>query len=92
MACFSASKVKKSLVKKGFKEEEGDHYYFALYENGKKTPVYTKTSHNNQDIGDSLIGLMSRQLYLSKNQFMNLINCPLSKEEYIKILKSKNVI
>lgn len=92
MACFKARKVKQSLAKKGFIEDSGDHYYFVLYENGKKTPVYTKTSHNDQDIGNPLISLMSQQLHLTKSQFLDLINCPLSKEEYIKILKNKNII
>lgn len=92
MACFKARKVKQSLAKKGFEEESSDHYYFVLCENGKKTRVYTKTSRNNQDIDDPLISLMSQQLHLTKRQFMDLINCPLSKEEYIKILKNKNII
>jgi predicted RNA binding protein YcfA (HicA-like mRNA interferase family) len=91
MACFKATKVKKALEKKGFEKKNGDHNYYEFWHKGKLV-VSTKTSHNNQDIGDSLIGMMSRQVQLEKKQFLDLINCPLSKEDYIKILERKGCL
>lgn len=85
---FASRKVEQSLAKKGFKNEPGDHKFFVLYNEGKRT----KVSHNNQEINDYLIGNMSRQLHLNKLQFCDLINCPLSENAYKKILKDKNVI
>lgn len=52
----------------------------------------TKLSHGKSEISDPLIVLMAKQVNLSKNQFMDLVNCPLSKEEYESILESKNLL
>lgn len=92
MAVLDPEKVKSSLLKKGFTEENGDHHFYILFIGGKQTIVRTKVSHNKQDIGDGLISAMSKQLFLKKKQFLDLINCPLSKEKYIKILKNKGKI
>lgn len=40
-----------------------------------------------KEYGDSLISLMKNQLHLqSKGEFQDLINCPMTKEEYLNIL------
>ncbi|SFJ25735.1 hypothetical protein SAMN02910355_1829 [Terrisporobacter glycolicus] len=89
---FSSNKVESSLKKKGFIQEPGDHKYFVFYCDGKRSKIRTKVSHNGQDIGDSLIKCMSKQVHLNKSDFADLINCPLSKEEYTKKMKDeKNV-
>jgi len=51
---------------------------------GKKTAIHTKQSPSakNDDIGNSLLGLMARQARLSKKDFVDLIDCPMSKEDY----------
>ena len=55
MANLDSRKVERALNKKGFTEETGDHNFFRLFLNGKDTGIYTKTSHNGQDIGDMLL-------------------------------------
>ena len=52
----------------------------------KKTAINTKISHGENEIGDPLIVAMAKQLFLNKNQFMELIQCTLSAESYKKIL------
>ncbi len=84
----------KNLLKKGFIEstkKAPDHKRLELYVDGKFV-TSTKFSHNNDDIRDPLIKLMSQQCKLSKNEFVDLANCPLSKEEYLEILKSKDLL
>jgi len=50
-------------------------------------------SHGNtKDLGDSLIAQMSRQIGLSKGKFLDLVDCPLSREQYDSILKEKELI
>jgi hypothetical protein len=41
-------------------------------------------SHNSSgaDIGDSLVGMMARQLGLSKRQFTEFVECSLSREDF----------
>jgi len=82
-----------SLCGKGFdREKNSDHVRYIFYANGIKTRIRTKISHGEREIGDDLILKMSRQLKLSKSQFMKLIECPLSEEEYTKILKEAKEI
>lgn len=86
---FDSGKVKRSLQKKGFVEDDSDHKLYVLYLNDERTSVWTCLSHNGQSIGEDLISKMRRQLHLSKDDFVDLIKCPLSKEEYLdKLIKS----
>ena len=92
MAVLDAKQISKSLKKKGFVESEGDHTFYTLYVDGIKTRVRTKLSHGETEIGDTLISLMQKQTFLSKKDFLRLIECPMSKEEYINKLIEENVI
>lgn len=82
------SDVEKSLLIKGFRSREGDHNYFNYYSKaGKKTAVFTKTSHGAREIDDSLLGCMARQCKLSRADFDRLIECPLDRNSYeIKLI------
>jgi predicted RNA binding protein YcfA (HicA-like mRNA interferase family) len=91
MASLDAKKTQQSLLKKGFVKLEGDHHYYLFYHDGKLI-TKTKLSHNEQDIGDGLISKMYKQCQLNKNQFFDLINCPLDKDEYIELLKQKGFL
>jgi predicted RNA binding protein YcfA (HicA-like mRNA interferase family) len=86
MATLKAREVSSSLKKKGFIQSESDHAYFVLYVNSKKTSIRTKMSHGSAEIDDYLLNMMSLQVKLEKKQFIDLINCPLSAEEYLKLL------
>lgn len=93
MTVLKTARIRSSLQKKGFVASEGDHTFFHYINgDGKKTAVMTKISHGKSEISDPLIGQMAKQVNLSKNQFMDLVNCPLSKEEYESILESKNLL
>lgn len=75
--------VERSLTAKGFQSREGDHSYFHYWTKaGKKTAVFTKTSHGNRELDDSLIGCMARQCRLSRSDFERLIDCPLDRDGY----------
>jgi len=77
------SDVEKSLQAKGFRSREGDHNYFNYYSKaGKKTAVFTKTSHGSREIDESLLSLMARQCKLSNKDFGLLIDCPLDRDTY----------
>jgi predicted RNA binding protein YcfA (HicA-like mRNA interferase family) len=89
MATLKAREVISSLRKKGFRQSEGDHTYFVLYVNDKKTSIRTKVSHGGAEIDDYLLNMMSLQVKLEKKQFMDLINCPLSAQGYLKILETQ---
>lgn len=91
---FNCGEVERALKKKGFENVAGskDHRFYALYVNGERTNIRTKVSHNSQTIHEGLIKSMRNQVHLSKEDFIDLIKCPLSKEEYIEKLKEQNLI
>ena len=83
-----ARDVASGLEKKGFRRRENDHAFFHLWIGEKKTAIYTKISHGERDIGDNLLSLMARQVRLSKKQFVELLECPLTFAEYIRMLRA----
>ena len=76
--------VEAAVKKKGFRVDEGDHYWFFYWTTGGlKTTIRTKTSHGStKDLGDGLLKEMARQLRISKGQFLDLVDCPLTREQY----------
>ncbi len=58
--------VEASLKKKGFQQDDGDHHWFFYW-----------TSD-----GDGLLKEMARQVRISKVQFFDLVDCPMSREQY----------
>lgn len=86
-------KVEKGLEAKGFQQDRGDHHFFHYFSTaGKKTRVFTKTSHGADEIDDSLLGRMAKQCQLSRSEFDKLIDCPLSREAYEDLLVKKGVL
>ncbi len=86
---IEASDVKSSLPKKGFEVDNSHHIYFNHRYQGKITGAYTYVSHHMKSIDISIIKKMKNQLRLDNiRQVVDLVNCPISGEEYNKILKS----
>jgi len=92
MASVSRDLIESSLLKKGFVLRETDHRYYHFYYLGKKTSIRTKISKGSayKEYDDNLLGLMAKQVNLTKKQLLDLINCPLSQEMYITLLKDSN--
>jgi hypothetical protein len=82
-----AKDVASGLQQKGFEPRNHHHTFFHLYVDGKKTIVSTKISHGEKEIGDKLLGIMARQVKLTRKQFLDLVDCPLSLSEYLRILQ-----
>lgn len=88
-------KVEEALLKKGFEDKEGDHHFFIYHTlQGKKSSIRTKTSHTPKmkEISDGILAQMAKQCRLNKQDFMNLVDCPLSREQYEARLKEKGEI
>jgi len=91
MASVDSDKARKSLTKKGFVAGNTDHKVYELWKDGKLV-LHTKISHGSKhELDNYLIKQMSDQCKLDKNQFLNLIRYPLSKDEYFSILAKKGL-
>ncbi|MDO8545630.1 MAG: hypothetical protein Q7S40_34740 [Opitutaceae bacterium] len=84
------SDVESGLCRKGFEPAKpgADHrYYIYRTHAGQKSRARTHTSHGKGfDIDDHLLAQMARQCGLTKKQFLDLLDCPLSREDYERIL------
>ena len=87
MIILKANEVEKSLCKKGFVKTDKRHRKYIFYVGGKKTAIWTMTSHNSQDVGVTLQSCMARQLRLTKEDFIRLISCSLKQDEYVQMLR-----
>lgn len=89
------NKAYKNLKKKGFTDAENrsyDHKYLEFHHNGKMI-LYTKISHGSKrDMGHPLIKQMSSQCKLSKQDFADLVNCPLSAGAYLEKLMESGLL
>lgn len=80
--------VVSGLKAKGFDEDRtGDHIRFFYYDKqGRLTTKRTKVSHDagGNDINDNLLKRMAGQVGLRLKEFLDLVDCPLSRDEYDK--------
>jgi len=91
---LDARKVANVMCSKGFRIDDDHHHFFIYYTiDGLRTRVKTHTSHGSKSgINDYLIGQMAKQCRFTKAQFLDLVHCPLVREEYEKILREQNII
>jgi len=88
-------KIETGLSRKGFVREDTHHRYFYHEYLGKRTGVFTFTSHGSsyRTYFDALLRSVANQLRLDKvTQVEELVMCPMSAEHYSAILKAKGVI
>jgi hypothetical protein len=77
-----------SLLKKGFiLLKDRDHHVFQLCVDGEKVGVRTRYSHGADEYGDGILKRMADQLMLTKPQLYALIDCQMSGEDYVRILR-----
>ena len=89
VAVLSQNEVEAGLKKKGFKRSNTDHRYYILYINEKREAATFLSHGNNQDIGAPLLGAMAKELGITTNEFIDLVKCPLSTEDYISGKKDR---
>lgn len=84
--------IAKALTRKGFESVEGkSHRVFRLLVGGLETGVGTVLSRGSQSatLGAPLVGKIATQLHITGEQFKDLVDCPLSHEGYVAILREK---
>jgi len=86
--------IKTALCKKGFIGKPGDHNYFHLYVDGKRSNVFTYLSHGSgyREYGDELIDCVKDEMRITKPEFLRFIDCALNGDEYVELLKQRGKI
>ena len=81
--------VERGLQRKGFEKINSNHRKFVYHTfDGRATHARTLTSHgrNSEDISETLLRQMAAQCKLSLNDFLDLVDCELTREDYEKEL------
>jgi len=85
----SAAKVTSALVAKGMTPTNNHHKMFRMEVDGVLA-VVTRVSHGRGgEINESLGNLMARQCQLELKQFWELIDCPLSADQWQDLIRQK---
>jgi predicted RNA binding protein YcfA (HicA-like mRNA interferase family) len=95
MKTRSSREITSVLQKKGFilNPDKNSHKFFYLSVNGKKSNISTFLSHGKKDYSNSLLSQVKNQLkFDSTINFENFLDCPFSKEDYLKMLSDKGLL
>ncbi len=68
------------------------HHKIAYFEYKGTEYLKTRVSHGQGDIPKPVIDRIRKQLFLNRSQFKDLVKCPLGYDEFVVILKGKNII
>lgn len=88
----SAQKGESALRKKGFQRlADGDHIHFIFFNKNEEAVVRTKISHGpkGRTLSVKLISEMAKQCQLTKQQYLDFVECRLSEDEHREILREK---
>ncbi len=89
MAVLKTRKVDRALVRKlGFEKTETHHHVYRLWLEGKLV-ARTYISHGDRGLSRFHISQMAKQMQLRKTEFVDAINCPLTREDYYRILRER---
>ncbi len=88
MACKTSAEIERGLQKKGFtlvKNSKHKIYAPTDIEGNQIATISVPVSHDKKkEYSGNLLSRISKETGLGVEDFLDLINCPLSKNDYIK--------
>lgn len=85
-----AADVHAALCAKGMEPHEGHHHMLIKKLDGVAT-VVTRISHGARDINTSLASRMAKQCYLQLAEFWDLVDCPLTEDQWNDLIAQRTV-
>lgn len=89
---FTTRQIDEALRAKGFRRRESHHAMYILYQGEQKTSVRTRLSHGRKEYDDRLLTQMARQVGLSRVELYELIQCPMTQQRYLDLLRQRGRI
>jgi hypothetical protein len=78
--------IRSGLSAKGFEVEENrKHIHFVYVDiEGRTTTARSMLSHaaGGEDVSDNLLGQMAKQVGLKRTEFLEMVDCPMSREDF----------
>lgn len=88
MASYKPREIASSLLRKGFRPEEGgNHTKFHLVVDGRDSGVVTFLDRHEREYSDFRLHLIAKELGLRSGDLKKLIDCPLSYDGLVELLK-----
>lgn len=72
-------------------QDRGVDRWAYLFVAGRRV-IATRRSRGSGKVGGKIPHLIRQQMKLDEHQFRDLVNCPLTREGYLEILKNKGLI
>jgi hypothetical protein len=88
MTVRTADSVSDALVHKGMTPDNEHHVMFTKTVDGV-THLITRISHGARELDDHLLSLMGKQCALYLKEFVRLVDCPLSEEEWDNLVRAR---
>ena len=89
MAVLRTRAVDRALVGKlGFEKTETHHHVYRLWLDGVLV-ARTYISHGGRELSRYHVSHMARQMHLHTSEFLDAVNCPLSREDYERLLRER---
>lgn len=89
MAVLRTRAVDRALVGKlGFEVTETHHHVYRLWLDGVLV-ARTYISHGGRELSRYHVSQMARQMHLHTSEFEDAVHCPLSREDYERILRER---
>ena len=84
--------LRAALGSKGFEPEERDHTFYFLRVCGRKVGIWTKVHHHRGEYGVPLLGKMARKMHLNRRELDDFIECPLTREGYLDLMRERHAL
>ena len=87
MPTLQTRRVDRALVEKlGFEKTETHHHVYRLWLDGNLV-ARTYISHGGRELSRYHVSQMAKQIQLRTAEFVDAVSCPLTQEEYYRILR-----
>ncbi|WP_088318833.1 hypothetical protein [Kineosporia sp. R_H_3] len=91
MTVKKVADVQAALTSKGMTADESSHHKMLRLEVAGTTKVVTRISHGMKEIDEHLGALMAKQCFLHLKEFWDLVDCPLSAEQWTAKIQERSV-
>ena len=88
MAVYRTRVIEQALLNKGMEQDDTHHHVYKKTVEGV-TEIITRMSHGARTIDDRLGKAMAAQCCLQLKEFWNLVDCPMSEEEWDTLIKER---
>ncbi|MBI2831442.1 MAG: hypothetical protein HYX79_04205 [Chloroflexi bacterium] len=84
--------LRSKLLTKGDLQEQksGKHFQYYLSLRGRKYRITMLSHGRTGQIDDRTLGSIHRQMRLTRKELTDFVNCPLSREEWLKLWDKRN--